>query len=138
MATTVLESIEKAITDRVKDNWTATAIQYPNTVKDMSGESSWLSVDVVHISAQRLTMTGGADTGIIYKGQVVMNIYRLSGKGTGTVKSLVDDAADLFRYVRLSVAGGNTIQFYVPQISVAGLRGQWWQETVTIPFEYLT
>lgn len=138
MSTTVFEAIEKAVTNRVKDNWTATAIQYPNTVKDMSGEASWMSVDVVHTMAQRLTITGNDDTGLLYRGQVVLNIYRLSGKGTATIKSLVDDAGDLFRYVRLSVSGGNTLQFYVPNVAVLGLRGQWWQETVTVPFEYLT
>lgn len=136
MATTVFEKIEKAVTDRVKDNWTATQVQYPNTVRDMSGESTWISLAIVHTSAERQTMTGNDDTGHIYKGRVLLNVHRLSGKGTGVLKGYEDDLRDLFRYVRLTLIGG-FLQFFVPEVIVAGLNGQWWIETVSVPFEYM-
>lgn len=136
---TIWEDIEKTIIAYFGENWTSTQIQYPNTIRDMSAYGSWVSINIVSIMADRLTITGSTSTGILYKGEVIVNVYRGFNKGTGTVKQYIDDIINLFRYVQLTIDGGNTIQFSIPQHYVIGMSmdNVLWQETISIPFECL-
>lgn len=136
---TIWEDIEKTIIAYFGENWTSTQIQYPNTIRDMSAYGSWVSINIVSIMADRITITGSTSTGILYKGEVIVNVYRGLNKGTGTVKQYIDDIINLFRYVQLTIDGGNTIQFSIPQHYVIGMSmdNVLWQETISIPFECL-
>ena len=147
-ATTTFENITKKITNYLGSNWTATSIQYPNTdLIDISSLNYFISLNIVPFPSRRLCITGDADTGLQYKGQIVIGLYRRIGKGTGGLNQYVDDICDLFRYYSLTW-GSEKIQFYLPSVNEIGNVGDvmlgkstssdWYQINVSIPWEYLT
>jgi len=137
MSLSVWQDIEKAIVNYVGSNWTSTEIQYPNTVKDMASVEFYISLKINPTTQQRLTITGNADTGIMYKGEVIFTFSRSINKGTGLLKQYVDDINDLFRYHTLTLGDASIIQFYVPQLLQIGKVNDRWEELITISFEYL-
>lgn len=137
MSLSVWQDIEKAIINYVASNWTSTSIQYPNTIRDMSSVEFYISLQINPTTQEKLTITGSADTGIMYKGHVIFTFNRALNKGTGLLKQYIDDINDLFRYYTLSLDDLSTIQFYVPQLRQIGKVDNRWEEQVVIPFEYL-
>jgi len=139
MSLSIWHDIEKTIISYFGNNWVSTEIQYPNTVKDMASYGVWVSINVIPLAANRLTITGNNDTGIMYIGDVVMNIFRDLNKGTGVLKQHVDNIINLFRYKTLTIEGEKIIQFKIPQHYVLGMcmEGTLWQESISISFECL-
>ena len=134
---TTYEDIQKQILDYISDNWTETSVQYPNVHLDVSGLESWIQVNIVPFIANRLLITGSSTNGVIHKGQLVINVFRLANKGTKTAMQYVDDIIDLFREYQMTISGNYKLQFYVPEVDIVGPSGNYWQVTVSIPWEFL-
>lgn len=118
----------KAIEERFQDNWSETAIRYPNTSFSTKDRVEFVSIQ--HIPDDKKEQSLGTDPVLLRSyGDIVVQIFVKPNSGAARALQLADLVADLWRSARFD---GITVK--APRISIVGIVEGWYQVDVISPY----
>lgn len=117
---------ERAVIDGMFDSWKYTQVVRENSeVADTADE--WIRPSLQAIGGNRMNL--GDNPKYRYTGLLYVQIFTLTGIGSGRAKVLADLLTQMFRDVR---SGG--ITFKVPQFEAVGNQDNWYQSVFSVEF----
>jgi hypothetical protein len=116
---------ERAVIDGMFDSWTQTQVVRENT--EVGTANEWIRPSIQAINGNRMNL--GDNPKYRYTGLLYVQIFTLTGIGSGRAKVLADLLTQMFRDVR---SGG--ITFKVPQFEAVGNQDNWYQSVFSVEF----
>lgn len=122
----------KAIEERFNTLWAGrTLIKYENVRFNQPQSSPWVALTIVNADTFPLTLSGGSEKSV---GWIFVQIFDVLDTGVKRARDYADQAAAVFRDVRLDAGPPSYIVCRSPAIVTVGSREGLFQINVKVPF----
>lgn len=126
MATSTLRS---TVESRIQANWTATPVDYDNTVFTVP-TTAWIKVVITDNSTRRAELGTGVKNRRAL-GVIFADVYAPVGKGSNAAKVIADSFATLFRDFKTA-----NLTCDEPNVKTLGEKDGWYRLVVGVPYRY--
>lgn len=117
-----------AIEQRLRDNWSTTPVEYPNSEFEPTNDDPFVRLSVINGPANQVDWGKSTNT-FRHFGVIVCQIFVPINVGSGLAYSYADSLAAIWRTARF---GGITC--LAPSITEVGETGSWFQLNVSVDF----
>lgn len=131
-----LDAVHSAIRLRFENEWPwdDTPVQYPLVKFTPPDNGPWVRLAITDADANWASMGDPGNNILRNVGQVVVQIFVLSGTGEGEALQRAESAMSIFRSWTDATTG---LRFEVPPYArQIGIDGKWYQVNVVAPFRY--
>lgn len=125
---------QTAIEARFKDSWNDLApVRWENLEFNTLEYEEYVALSSVEADGQQIT-TGSVNYIVRYAGQIVLQIFRKEGTGTGRTGELADAFGDIFRRAQFEFGDSGLISCQIPNKLPVGPSDGWYQTNIRVPY----